>query len=140
MPDNEKKTFDFIFLLRAIAAWLVCSAALLLCGTVLYASDVSALSTLGYASSLISFLAAFGAACAAALQQKEGRMKRGLFSAFFLTVLLLLTGFLINGSLEKSAVLSVVSFTTTGCMLGALLPARRKKNMRFRDKMQRGKK
>lgn len=135
MSETRKRSFDLSFLPRSIAAWAVCAASLLLCGAVLYASNAAALSSLGYASSLISFLSAVGAG-AAVSQQKDGRIIKGLITALCLSTLLLLTGFLILGSLDKSAVLSVVSFTLTGCLLGAMLPAKRKKRARFSSKKQ----
>ena len=134
MSESGKRSFDLSFLPRAAAAWAVCAAALLLCGAVLYASDTASLSSLGYASSLISFLAAVGAGVASATAQKEGRIPKGLLSALCLCVLLLLTGFLIKGRLEKSAVLSVLSFTLTGCLLGSLLPIGKKKRTRYKAK------
>ncbi len=134
LSDKGKKSIDLSFLPRAFAAWAVCAAALLLCGAVLFASDAASLSSLGYASSLISFAAAVGAGAAAVSVQKERRLLIGLLSAFSLAALLLLTGFLIKGKLDGSAVLSVLSFTLTGCVLGAMLPARRKKHVHFHKK------
>ena len=134
MSETENKSLDLSFLLRAFAAWTVCAAALLLCGSVLYASDGAALSSLGYASSLISFLAAVGAGAAAASFEKEKRLARGLIAAMCLCAILLLTGFLIRGKLDGSAVLSVLSFTLTGCVLGSLLPMRKRKRAHFRSR------
>ncbi len=134
MSESEKKARDFSFLARAFAAWAVCAAALLLCGTVLYASDGAALSSLGYVSSLISFLSAAGAGAAAAAAQKEGRIIKGLLCALCLSAILLLTGFLIGGRLDGSAVLSVLSFTLTGCVLGSMLPMRKRKRAHFRKR------
>ncbi len=132
MSEKRRISADLSFLPRALATWAVCAAALLLSGAVLYASDAAALSSLGYASSLISFLSAVGAGAAAVLPQKEGRIVKGLVSAVCLSGLLLLTGFLIRGKLDGSAVLSVLSFTFTGSVLGAMLPLNRKKRKRFR--------
>ncbi|MBR0207646.1 MAG: TIGR04086 family membrane protein [Oscillospiraceae bacterium] len=134
MSETKKRSPDLAFLPHALAAWTVCAAALLLSGTVLYASDAAALSSLGYASSIISFLAAVGAGAAAASAQKERRFLKGILSGVFLTALLLLLGFLIRGRLDGNAVLSVLSFTLTGCALGAMLPVRKSKRSRFRAK------
>lgn len=136
LSDSEKRSFDLRFLPRALAAWAVCAAALLLSGAVLYASDTAALSSLGYASSCISFLAAMGAGAAATSQGKERRIAKGLLAALSLSALLLLTGFLIGGRLEGSAVLSLLSFTLSGCLLGAVLSAHKKKRTRFRHKIR----
>ena len=46
----------------------------------------------------------------------------------------MLTGFLIRGRLDGSAVLSVLSFTLTGCVLGSLLPMRKRKRTYFRKR------
>ena len=138
MSETEKRSRDLSFLPRALAAWTVCAAALLISGAVLYASDAASLSSLGYASSIISFLSAVGAGAAAASSQKEGRIVKGILSALCLTALLLLTGFLIRGRLNASAVLSVFSFTLTGCALGAMLPFQKRKRARFRSKNQAG--
>ena len=134
MSESEKKSFDLSFLARAFAAWAVCAAALLLCGTVLYASDGAALSSLGYASSLISFLSAVGAGAAAASSLKERKLLRGLLSALCLSAALFLTGFLIKGKLDGSAVLSMLSFSMTGCVLGSMLPLKTRKSARFRGR------
>ena len=134
MSETQKSSWNFSFLARAFAAWGICAAALLLCGAVLYASDGAALSSLGYVSSLISFLAAVGAGAAAASAGKERRLLCGLLSALCLSAALMLTGFLIRGRLDGSAVLSVLSFTLTGCVLGSLLPMRKRKRTYFRKR------
>ena len=139
MSESEKKSFDLSFLARAFAAWAICAAALLLSGAVLFASDGASLSSLGYASSLISFLSAVVAGAVSAAPQKEGRLLRALLSALCLSLILLLTGFLIKGRLDGSAVLSVVSFTLTGCALGSMLPAKKRKTARFRSNKRSGK-
>ena len=136
LTETTKRSYDLSFLPRAFAAWTVCTAALLLSGGVLYASDIASLSSLGYASSVISFLSAVGAGAAAASSQSGGRILKGILSAIALSVLLLLTGFLIKGRLDGSAVLSVISFTLAGCLLGATLPIRRKKYARVRKRRQ----
>ena len=134
MPETQKTGRDLTFLLRALCAWLICAAALLLCAAVLFASNAAPISRLGYGSSSISFFAALGAGATACAGRKEGRFLTGLLTSCVLIALLLLTGFLIRGHLQSGAVLSMLSFTLTGCMLGALLPAKRKKRGRVRPK------
>ena len=134
MSEPKKRSIDLTFLPRALAAWAVCAAALLLSGTALYSADGAALSSLGYTGSLISFLASVGAGAAASSAQREGRIRRGLLSSLCLAALLLLSGFLIGGRLDGSAVLSVASFTLAGCLLGSLLPVRKRKSRRFHTK------
>ena len=127
MSEQERKRVDLSLFARALAAWGVCAFALLACASILYAKDGTKLSTMGYESSIISFLAAVAAGGAAGLKQRKHRLLTGLFCAFFLTACLLLIGFLIKGRLNGSAVLSMCSFTLAGCLLGAILPARRKR-------------
>ena len=139
MSEPEKRSLDLRFLPRALCAWLICAAALLLCAAVLYASNAAALSKLGYGSSVISFFAALGAGLAASFGRRDSRLPIGLLTAVCLTALLLLTGFLIRGRLESGAVLSVVSFTVSGCLLGALLHTRKRRGGGFRPKRIKGK-
>ena len=128
MSEQEKKRIDLSLFARALAAWSVCAFALLACASILYAAEGTNLSTMGYASSIISFLAAVAAGSAAGLKQRKKRLLTGMISAFFLTAFLLLIGFLIKGKLNGSAVLSMGSFTLAGCLLGAILPVRRKRS------------
>ena len=107
--------------LRGMAAWVISAAALLLCASVLLASGAGDMSTMGYVSSLISFVSAVCAALCFKAAAGEGIIKSAVF-CFILISLLLLTGFLISGSLDGSSVLSAASFTLAGGLLGALLP------------------
>ena len=134
MSVTKKNTLDFRFLLRALCAWLICAAALLLCAAVLYASNAVPLSKLGCGSSVISFFAAFGAGIAACFQCRDRRLIYGLLSACCLIALLLLAGFLIRGRLEPDSVLSVVSFSLSGCLLGAMLCSKRRRGGRLHQK------
>ena len=134
MSVTEKKNLDLRFLPRAFCAWLICAAALLLSAAVLYASGAASLSTLGYCSSLISFLAALGAGIAATRGCRDKRLLLGVLTALCLSAPLLLTGFLIKGSLEGSAVLSVCCFTLVGCLLGSIIRVKRKRGGKLRPK------
>ena len=134
MSEKEKKSLSLAFLPRAFGGFAVCACALLLCAAVLYASNAAPLSTLGYACSVISFFSAVGAGAAATFERKERRLLIALVTGAALSAVLLLTGFLIKGKPEGSAVLSVVSFTVSGCLVGAILGVRKKKRTRFRSK------
>ena len=111
MSEQEKKRIDLSLFVRMLASWSLCAFALLACASALYAAERTNLSTMGYASSLISFI----------------RLLVGLISAFFLIAVLLIIGLLIKGRLNGSAVLSMCCFTITGCLLGALIPAKRRR-------------
>ena len=132
MSAKERTQWDLLFLPRALAAFLICAVVLLLSAAVLYASGAASLSTLGYASSVISFFSGVGSGAVAALDRKKGRFLIGFSSGLCLSALLLLIGFLIKGMLNGSAVLSVVSFTLSGCIVGSILNMKKRKAARFR--------
>ena len=127
MSEQEKKRIDLSLFVRMLAAWGLCAFALLACASALYAAERTNLSTMGYASSLISFMAAAAAGIAAGSKNRKQRLLVGLISAFFLIAVLLIIGLLIKGRLNGSAVLSMCCFTITGCLLGALIPAKRRR-------------
>lgn len=137
MAEQGKRQINLFFLIRAVGVWCFCSLALLGCAAVLYASDGAKLSTMGYASSCISFLSAVAAGCAAGLKQGRKRLLVGLITGIILTALFLLAGFLAAGKLDGSAVLSMTSFTLSGCLIGALIPLRERKR-RSRRRGRRG--
>ena len=108
--------------LRALAAWAVCAAALLLCASALFAAGVGDMSSMGYISSLISFISAICAGICIKAVRGRGVWKGALFGAA-LCALLLLTGFIAGGGLDGSAALSAASFTLAGSLVGSVLPA-----------------
>ena len=79
----------------------------------------------------ISFVAAVGAGLAAAKKRRAKTVYTALLSAAVLTTALLTLGFLIAGEkLDPSAVLSLVSFSFAGCLVGAVLLGRPSKSDR----------
>ena len=116
------KGLSLRLILRAVLLWMACAAALVLCAALLFVSGALSLSAMGYASSAISFFSALIAARSAAGVQKSARLPCFLVLAPLLTLPPLFVGFLIAGELNGSAVLSTVSFTLVGCLVGILLP------------------
>lgn len=121
-------------ILSALAAWAL-SALVLLCVASLILSKLSVgEAAIGYVSSALSFLSAVFAGTAV------GRAKNGvviypaMLTAAVLVTALLTIGFIVEGSdLQASGVLSVVSFTFTGCLFGAVLSGGKKpKNHKMR--------
>ena len=107
-------------LVRGLLAWL--AAALTLC--FLAACVIRALGLgseyYGYISAGLSFLCAVFAGAVAS--GGERKLATGLICALFLSIVLLTAGFVIGGRrLDPSAVLSVVSFSFAGCLIGSLL-------------------
>ncbi len=113
---------DSGFLLKAAGAWLL-SALLLLPAAALTLNALGATErALSMTSSLISFLSAAFAGAAAARKRRSGSVYTALLSAAVLVTALLTVGFLIAGeSIDPSAVLSLVSFSFAGCLVGAVL-------------------
>ena len=113
-------------LLRALAVWAV-SALLLACAAAVLVNAFGLRETqLGYVDSLISFLAALFAGAAAVRKKSGDRLLTVLVAATALVVFLLTLGFLINSDrLNPSSVLSVVSFSLSGCFAGGLLRKKR---------------
>ncbi len=108
-------------MLRAVLVWGA-SAILLLALTSLVLAKASAGSEiLGYCSSAISFVCAAAAGFSATQQRRDMPFWQGLTVALVLVILLLTLGFLIKGrDLNPSGILSVVSFTFAGALIGVL--------------------
>ena len=123
MPNNESNhSFDAGFLFSAAAAWGL-SAGILLCLAAAMAGLTNAGETaLGYYSSALSFLTAAAAGAAAARRRQTGGILTAFAAATAIIILLLTIGFMIKGEhMDPSAVLSVVSFTCAGCLVGSCL-------------------
>lgn len=135
MPREKRTVPDASFLLHAAAAWFL-SACLLLCLTTLIANLTQmGEQGIGYLSSLCSFLCAAAAGIAAARRSGTSRFLTALLTATALVILLLTVGFLAEGQkLDPSSVLSVVSFSYAGALLGSILavkPGKRAGRHRF---------
>ena len=129
---NEKEEFrDLSFLLSAAAAWLLCAVVLLSLGTLLANGTGMGEQGIAYLSSALSFLCAAAAGRSAARRRKSSALSTALLSATALVILLLTVGFLIKGeSMDPSSILSLVSFTYAGVLLGTTLlyhPGNRRK-------------
>ena len=120
---NEKaKLPDAAFFLGAVGAWLLSACILLVISTV--GANLAGLGEqgLGYLSSLLSFLCAVSAGAAAVRRSGAPRFLTAILTGTGLVILLLTAGFLTKGGeLDPSSVLSVVSFSYAGALLGAAL-------------------
>lgn len=123
-------------LVRAICAYALSAFLfLLLASFLLSRSDVGS-HVLGYVSSVISFLSAFISTRQLMRSQKSHSLFAALLFGVLLVILLMTLGFLAGErALDPSGVLSVVSFTFTGVLLGGLLPLHlpRRSSHRRRD-------
>ncbi len=136
-PKPKGEYYDPTFLLSAFFTWLITAVSLLLVSTIILSETGCSEKSLGYTSSAVSFLSAMAAGIAAGRKRKAGAVYTALLTAVALTTLLLTVGFLVNGnSIEASSVMSVVSFSFSGCLVGLIFftfPVQTKK--RYKPKL-----
>ena len=124
------------FILAGVIVWLAASLLLLpLSAALVYKSELGEAS-LGYVVSAVSFLSAAIGGIAASKKRGKAAVYTGLIVGCTMTCFALMLGFLIAGSrITADGVLSLVSFTLTGCIVGCILPTGKtkggkKKNVR----------
>lgn len=122
LPNVKTGAGEARLILSALLAWAV-SALALLCVASLALTKLSAgEGTMGYISSALSFLTAVCAGAVIGRRGSGGVIYPALLTAAVLTTALLTIGFIVEGAaIEAAGVLSVVSFTFTGCAFGAVL-------------------
>ena len=134
-PYLKGEYYDSGFILSAVLAWILSAALLLLISSILLNELGCNEQSLGYVSSLISFLAAVAAGVAAARKRKSGLLYTALITASVIVTALLTLGFLINGpDIEPSAIMSIISFSYSGCLVGMFFytPSRKRKHYKPR--------
>ncbi len=120
--DMEKNRPALLFLLKAMLIWPAAAVILLiLCTAIISGFNISA-SSVAYFSSGISFLSAMSASIAVSAGQTGRKLKYALLTGLVLTVMLLMLGFIVEGrDLSADGVLSVISFTMAGTVVGGVL-------------------
>lgn len=104
-----------------MAAWFLVGAAALVAASALVHALKPGETALAYTSSALSFIAAFAAGAAAKRKRKSGALLPALVSAVAIIILALTVAFLISeGKFEPDGVLSLVSFTLSGSLAGAV--------------------
>ena len=127
-----------IFLLKAFKMWCITAALLLLLSSFIVAVYAVGSDKLAYISSAVSFVSAAFAGKSAAVHRKGGTVASGLASACFIVLVLLSIGFLFDSrAVSVSGIISVVSFTFSGCLFGSvilaeLIKVRTKKRFRIK--------
>ena len=127
LPNGKTGAGEARIILSALLVWAV-SALVLLCVTAFALTKLnSGEGAMGYVSSALSFLTAVCAGAAVGRCSSGGAIYPALLTAAVLTTALLTIGFIVAGaSIQAAGVLSVVSFTFTGCAFGAVLFGGRK--------------
>lgn len=122
LSDIKLEAWEPRTILSALASWAV-SALVLLCIACFILTKISlGEAAMGYVSSALSFLSAVCAGAALGRARSGGVIYPALLTAAVLVTALLTIGFIVEGSdLQASGVLSVVSFTFTGCLFGSVL-------------------
>lgn len=136
LPNVKSGVGEARLILSALLVWSV-SALALLCVTAFALTKLSAgEGAMGYISSALSFLTAVCAGASVGKHSGGGVIYPALLTAAVLTTALLTIGFIVEGSaIEAAGVLSVVSFTFTGCAFGAVLfGGKKRKNYKQRYK------
>ena len=108
-------------LLRALLVWILSALLLTLLSALILSKTGTGSAVLGYLSSALSFLAALAAGFSSGGKKGSAFLFPALLTAGFLILILLTAGCIAGEALNPSAVLSVVSFTLTGVLLGSLI-------------------
>ena len=127
MIHNRNPAGSLRLLLRAMGAWALAALVLLPLAALLLSRLPIGSAALGYWSSALSFFAAVCAGLTAGDKRREGSLAACLASGLLLSILLLTVGYLTEGDLDPSGILSVVSFTFAGILMGGLFASRRRK-------------
>lgn len=135
LPNIKTGAGEARLILSALLVWLV-SALVLLCAAAFILTKMSVgEGAMGYVSSALSFLTAVCAGAAVGRGSSGGVIYPALLTAAVLTTALLTIGFIVEGtSIEAAGVLSVVSFTFTGCAFGAALFGGGRKRKSFKQR------
>lgn len=121
MPDVRS-------VLTGCAAWGLCSLMLSLSAALLMTLVDIPAGAVGYICSSLSFASALFAGMRAMRGKERGALVLGLAVGTAVTIIALTLGFLISeNALDADGVLSVVTFTLSGALAGALLSPKGKK-------------
>jgi len=130
LENRRAEAIDIRYLLSSLLFWMISSAALLplaAMGAHFFACGEIALA---YVSSTLSFLTALLAGAKAMRIRKRSALGTALVTGVCIIILALTLGFIIAGDkLQAAGVLSVVTFTLSGALVGAVFfPGQKKQN------------
>lgn len=135
LPDGKTGAGEARLILSALLAWAAAALALLCAAAFILTKVRVGEGAMGYISSALSFLTAVCAGAAVGRGGSGGAIYPALLTAAVLTTALLTIGFIVEGaSIEAAGVLSVVSFTFTGCAFGAVLFGGGRKRKSFKPR------
>lgn len=130
---EKEKLPDLGFLLSAAAAWIASAIVLLILAALTANAIGLGEQGIGYLSSALSFITAAAAGYFAAHRHGSAGFVTALTTATALVISLLTVGFLVKGEeMSPSAILSIVSFTYAGVLLGVFIHPKKKNSGRKR--------
>lgn len=121
MKGNSAQALDIRFLSDALIMWILSAIILLPLGAV--AAELIKCSEVGlaYISSALSFLTALIAGAKAMHSRKKSAVTTAVISALAIIILALTLGFVIAGDrLQPDGILSLVTFTLSGALVGSV--------------------
>lgn len=109
------------FVLTAVAGWFISALILSLIVSLCLSLMTVGEGAVGCIISALSFVSAVYAGAAAMHRRRRGALLTGLVTGLVITTLALTLGFIIAGSeMEADGILSVVTFTLSGCLVGSV--------------------
>ena len=131
---------SLLFLFKAWAAWLFSAVFFLLVFGLLIEYSSCSSTHMAYLCSLLSFLASVSAGLIAVRSSRLSYFVTGVACALSTLALLLLVGLLFDRkSFDSGAVLSLVSFTLSGYLVGAFFSGKTRKKHRSAHTLRHGK-
>ena len=131
MDKNSAEVIDIRFLLSGLLVWFV--SALILMPAAALAAELAMCSERGltYISSGLSFAAGLAAGAKAIRVRKKNAVFTALITGVCIIIIALTLGFIVaSEKLQPDGILSVVSFSLAGCLVGAVFFQKRKQQGR----------
>ena len=121
MSANPSQAVDIRFLPDAILVWFISAVVLLPIAALTAELTQCSEAGLAYISSAASFLTALAAGAKAIRTRKKGAVVTAIISALAIIILALTLGFVIAGDkLQADGILSLVTFTFSGALVGSV--------------------
>ena len=128
MGGNGSEAIDIRYLLSSIFFWIVCSLVILPLAALVAHIFRLGENAMAYLSSSLSFATAAAAGARAINLRRKNALGTAAVTGVCIIILALTLGFIIAGDkLDAAGILSVVSFTLSGALVGAVFfPAKKK--------------
>ena len=133
MSVNSSQALDIRFLPDAILMWFISALILLPIAALTAQLTQCSEAGLAYISSAASFFTALAAGAKAIRTRKKSAVITAIISALSIIIIALTLGFVIAGDkLQADGILSLVTFTFSGALVGSVFFAGNKRNVKRR--------